>query len=138
MTTTEVLERVMRDRPGESTGKDMLRWLHQLDCKWYERMVASHEGGEDVQKPEPYSEGTEQELLIAPPHDEVYIHYLYSKIDHMLGEIDRYNLSATLFHDGWMEACKEYHRTHMPRRVVIQRVVRGYNAGRRDDPLDRG
>ena len=138
MTTTEVLKRLQRDRPGESTEEDMLRWMHQLDCKWYEQMVLTHEGGEDIGRPEKYTPGVEQELLIAPPYDEVYIHYLYSKIDYMLGEIDRYNNAAMQFHDAWQEARRAYNREHMPRRVCVDKVVYGHKAGKADDPLNMG
>ncbi|MBE5803317.1 MAG: hypothetical protein E7316_02280 [Clostridiales bacterium] len=138
MTTLEVLKRVERDRPGESTREEMLRWLSQLDSKWYEQMILTHEGSEDVERPEPYDEGVEAELLIPAPYDEVYIHHLYSKIDYRLGEIDRYNNSAMLFNEEWQEARKAYHRAHKPLRTVIDHVVYGYGARHGDDPLNLG
>ena len=136
MTTLEVLERVERDRPGETTRPEMLKWLSQLDGKWYDQMVKTHEGAELVKRPGPYVDGVEEELLIAPPYDEVYVHYLYSKIDYRLGEIDRYDNSVTLFHDSWLEARKAYHREHMPLRTVIDHVVYGYGVRCGDDPLN--
>lgn len=138
MTTLEVIERVERDRPSESTRTEMLRWLWQLDGKWYEQMIATHEGGENVSMPEKYVDDAETELLIKPPHDEIYIHYLYSKIDYRLGEVDRYNNEIMQFNAEWLDARKAYHRAHKPKRTVIDHVVYGYNAKRGDDPLNLG
>ena len=53
-------------------------------------------------------------LLIAPPYDEVYIHFLYMQTDQRLGEIDRYNNDAALYNQGMLEARQAYNREHMP------------------------
>ena len=138
MTTLEVIGRVERDRPGESTREELLRWLAQLDGKWYEQVVLTHEGAEGVEKPEKYTFEEEAKLLIPSPYDEVYIHYLYSKIDYRLGEIERYDNSAALFNNEWQEARKAYHRAHKPLRTVIDHVVYGRGVLRGDDPLNMG
>lgn len=138
MTTLEVIERVEKDRPGESTREEMLRWLCQLDGKWWEQVVATHEGAEGVEKPVCYVDNATTELLIPAPYDEVYIHYLYSKIDYRLGEIDRANNETMYFNAEWLDARKAYHRAHKPKRTVIDHVVYGYGALRRDDPLNLG
>lgn len=138
MTTLEVVERVERDRPGESTRGELMRWLSQLDGKWYEQVVLTHEGSEGVEEPGVYAEGEETVLLIPSPYDEVYIHYLYSKIDYRLGEIDRYNNSTMLFNSEWQDARKAYHRTHKPLRTVIDHVVYGYGVQSGDNPLNMG
>lgn len=138
MTTLEVVERVERDRPGEATRGELMRWLSQLDGRWYEQVVLTHEGSEGVEEPGMYADGEEKALLISSPYDEVYIHYLYSMIDYRLGEIDRYDNSAALFHDSWMDARKAYHRAHKPKRTVIDHVVYGYGVQRGDDPLNMG
>lgn len=138
MTTLEVVERVERDRPGESTRGELMRWLSQLDGKWYEQVVSTHEGADTAEAPGLYKDGEETELLIRPPYDEVYIHYLYSKIDYRLGEIDRYNNATMLFNAEWQDARKAYHREHKPLRTVIDHVVYGRGVQRGDDPLNLG
>ena len=115
MTLAEVLERIDRERPGESTEEEKLRWLSQVDGQWYREMVLTHEGAEETTFA-PYTTDGDKSvaLLIAPPYDEVYIHFLYMQIDQRLGEIDRYNNDAALYNQGMLEARQAYNREHMP------------------------
>lgn len=114
MTVAEVLERIDRERPGESTEEEKLRWLSQVDGQWYREVTRTHEGAEDVSFA-PYTAADKSAaLLIAPPYDEVYIHFLYMQIDQRLGEIDRYNNDAALYNQGMLEARQAYNREHMP------------------------
>ena len=105
MTLAEVLERIDRERPGESTEEEKLRWLSQVDGQWYREMVRTHEGAEETTFA-PYTTDGDKSvaLLIAPPYDEVYIHFLYMQTDQRLGEIDRYNNDAALYNQGMLEA----------------------------------
>ena len=115
MTLAEVLERIDRERPGESTEEEKLRWLSQVDGQWYREMVLTHEGAEETTFA-PYTTDGDKSvaLLIAPPYDEVYIHFLYMQTDQRLGEIDRYNNDAALYNQGMLEARQAYNREHMP------------------------
>ena len=115
MTLAEVLERIDRERPGESTEEEKLRWLSQVDGQWYREMVLTHEGAEETTFA-PYTTDGDKSvaLLIAPPYDEVYIHFLYMQTDQRLGEIDRYNNDAALYNQGMLEARQAYNRGHMP------------------------
>lgn len=115
MTVAEVLERIDRERPGESTEEEKLRWLSQVDGQWYREMVRTHEGAEETTFA-PYTTDGDKSvaLLIAPPYDEVYLHFLYMQIDQRLGEIDRYNNDAALYNQGMLEARQAYNREHMP------------------------
>lgn len=115
MTLAEVLERIDRERPGESTEEEKLRWLSQVDGQWYREMVLTHEGAEETTFAPYTTDGDKSAaLLIAPPYDEVYIHFLYMQADQRLGEIDRYNNDAALYNQGMLEARQAYNREHMP------------------------
>lgn len=115
MTLAEVLERIDRERPGESTEEEKLRWLSQVDGQWYREMVLTHEEAEETTFA-PYTTDGDKSvaLLIAPPYDEVYIHFLYMQTDQRLGEIERYNNDAALYNQGMLEARQAYNREHMP------------------------
>ena len=81
----------------------------------YKRQVLTHEGAEETTFA-PYATDGDKSvaLLIAPPYDEVYIHFLYMQTDQRLGEIDRYNNDAALYNQGMLEARQAYNRQHMP------------------------
>lgn len=74
-----------------------------------------------------YAANVEQdtELLIPEPDDEIYIHWLYAKIDYRLGELERYNVDAQLYNQAWSEAAKRYNRHHMPLGRTVHHVAYG-------------
>lgn len=74
-----------------------------------------------------YAENVERdtELLIPEPDDEIYIHWLYAKIDYRLGELERYNVDAQLYNQAWSEAAKRYNRHHMPLGRTVHHVAYG-------------
>lgn len=115
MTLGQVLTRIGTERPGESGEGELIRWLSQLDGKWFTEVVLTHVQ-EETAAFAGYTTETDREtvLLIAPPYDEVYMPYLYAMIDQRLGEIERYNNDAILFIQGWTEARKSYHQRVMP------------------------
>lgn len=147
MTLQEAIQRVETDRPGESTREEMRKWLSQLDGKWLTEVVSTHEDGEELTGrglPSYGAESGSEALMIAPPYDEVYIHFLYSKIDYRLGEIDRYNNAAALFNQEWREAVKAYNRAHMPKRGMLRHIAQGMSLSEAradgaigDDPLNQ-
>jgi len=64
-----------------------------------------------------------RQLLIPEIDEEVYIHWLYAKIDYRLGEMERYNNDAAMFNTDWDAAAKRWHRQHLPKgRQVIHNV----------------
>lgn len=115
MTLAEVLERIDRERPGESTEEEKLRWLSQVDGQWYREMVLTHggAGGNDLCALH-HGRGQERGAADRAAYDEVYIHFLYMQTDQRLGEIDRYNNDAALYNQGMLEARQAYNREHMP------------------------
>lgn len=80
-----------------------------------------------------------QTLRIGQPDDEVYIYWLYAKIDQRLGEIARYNNDAMLFNAAWDAAAKRFNRTHMPRGRQLHHIVYGSLPVPRggEDPLNQ-
>lgn len=168
MTIKEVLDRVKADRPGEATVAELIKWLSDLDTRWSMEMIDTHHQKSDAYErrvtglldsieawvtsgeeeeadlPEPffgYDEDTDEntELLVHSPDDEMYIYWLYSKIDVRLGEIARYNNDAMLFNAAWSAAARRYNRTHMPKGRNVNHIVYGSRPVPRpiDDPLDQ-
>lgn len=96
--------------------RDMkLRWLAMLDGRIYNEIWATHEGcpikrfvGYD------YADGTQPLLVPAPYDEDVYRHFLCSRMDLENGETARYNRSVTLFNSGLEAYRKHYRAKHRP------------------------
>ena len=57
----------------------------------------------------------EQELLVPPPFEELYLHYLCAMMDYHNAELDRYNHSMGLYRAVLSAFTNFYNRTHMPK-----------------------
>ena len=58
----------------------------------------------------------ETRLLVSPPYDGMYLHYLCAKLDMMMQEYDSANTELTVFTGLYQEYAKWYRRTHRPKR----------------------
>jgi len=152
MTINEALTRVQRDRPGEATEAELRKWLNDLETRWQMEQIDTHwptpaeiEAAQAAAEAAENGEAEETNpddaaLLIGSPDDEVYIYWLYSKIDMRLGEIARYNNDAAMFNTAWDAAAKRYNRTHRYKGRQLHHVVYGslpVPRGQADDPLNQ-
>ena len=59
-------------------------------------------------------------LIAKEPYDEMYIHWLESKIDYYNAEYAHYNNSVTTFGNMYSEFSRYYNRTHKPKTKKIK------------------
>ena len=91
-------------------------WLSQLDSRVKKLIMDTHEGGENVSFTG-YDSNTDvhTELLIGAPFESVYLRWMEAQIDYWNGEIDKYNISITMFNTEFEAYENWYRRTHMPK-----------------------
>ena len=90
-------------------------WLSKLDCMVKRLIIDTHEGGNDIAFTGYDSEtDTQTELLIPAPFDEAYLRWMEAQIDYHNGEIDKYNISITMFNTEFEAFASWYHRNHLP------------------------
>lgn len=109
-TAQALIDRTDELRPNTVSFEMKLHWLSCLDQRAYEEVIARHEGAGTCQ---PLLTGQE-ELLIPPPYDEVYHHYLAMQMDLAGREIAAYNNDRALFNSAWITWQDAYNRAHMP------------------------
>ena len=108
MTIGQAMETAQRERPGEATEADMLRWLSQLDAQWFQDVVMRHEHEAGASFAGYTAETARDTALLIPVRwEEIYIHYLFAMTDQKLGEVERYQNDAALFNQGLTEAQAE-------------------------------
>lgn len=91
------------------------RWLGMLDGRIFGEVLAVHEGC-SAEKFTGYGDADgSTELLVPAPYDEdVYLHFLRSRMDLENGEATRYNRSVTLYNSAFEAFENHYRRTHRP------------------------
>ena len=115
MTILEAIHRVDALRHNTFTQEEKVQWLAQVDALIDREVIRTHEGsGEHSFRV--YDEQTplEQELLVPPPFDELYLHYLCAMMDYHNAEFDRYNRSMGLYQAVMTAFTNFYNRTHLP------------------------
>lgn len=89
-TVKQVLEQVDAMLPNQYTTAEKRRWLLQAEGFVVREVHQPHAGGEEAQVP-PEDAGEDTVLLVQPPYDELYRHYVEAQIHYANGEMERYN-----------------------------------------------
>jgi hypothetical protein len=113
MTILEAIGRVDALRHNTFSQEEKIQWLSQVDGLVDQELIRTHEDGVTFQ---PYDARTplEQELLVPPPYDEMYLHYLQAQMDYHNAEYDRYNRSMGMYQAVRTAFANHYNRTHRP------------------------
>lgn len=111
MTIREAIERVDSLKYNTYTDAEKVTWLSRLDERVSLMVHGTGKPGAAWYDPE---SDMETELLVPPPFDEMYIHWLGAQIDYADGEIDKYNGEITLYNAEYSAYGNWYQRKHLP------------------------
>ena len=101
------------------TDHQKILWLSALDGQIQAQLLDTHEG--DTVPFVPYGpEDMDRPLLVGPPFEELYLHYLLSRIHYHDGEIDRYNNAVALFDHLYKNYVNNYNRTRRPKGATFR------------------
>ena len=91
-------------------------WLSRLDTMVKTQIIDTHEGGENVGFTG-YNSDTDlqTELLVGAPFDEIYLRWMEAQIDYHNGEIEKYNISMSMFNTEYEAFENWYRRNHKPK-----------------------
>lgn len=115
MTIIQAINRLDALKYNTYTQSGKVEWLSRLDNMVKKHIIDTHEGAEDVVFTG-YDDSTDiqTELLVPPPHDEMYLRWLEAQIDYHNGEYDKYNNAIIMFNTVFEAYQAYYTRTHMP------------------------
>lgn len=115
MTIIEAISRVDNQKFNTIDQDQKVKWLSKLDNMVKTQIIDTHEGGEHVTFTGYDSDkDLHTQLLVSAPFDEVYLRWMEAQIDYSNGEIDKYNISITMFNTEFEAYATWYHRNHMP------------------------
>lgn len=115
MTIIEAISKIDDLKFNAFTQDQKVNWLSRLDNMVKTQIIDTHEGGDHVTFTG-YDSDTDlhTQLLVSAPFDEVYLRWMEAQIDYCNGEIDKYNISITMFNTEFEAFAAWYHRNHMP------------------------
>lgn len=99
MTLREVIAWADRMKPDNRfTNEEKTTWINEL-----EGMVQREALLEAAEVVYEYSTDAETELIVGPPYEKLYRHYLLSQISYANEEYDRYNNELEMFNACWRD-----------------------------------
>ena len=115
MTINEAISKIDNLKPNDYTTANKIEWLSTLDGLIKNEIIDTHEDSDGVTF-NGYTVDTpgDTALLVSAPYDDIYIHWLESRIDYANAEYAKYNNSVTRFNDSFLSFGKYYNRTKMP------------------------
>jgi hypothetical protein len=115
MTIDEAIKGIDTLKPNNYTDEEKIKWLDTLDRMIKTEIIDKHEGYEEIVF-EGYTTETpaDTELLAPQPYDDMYLHWLESRIDYYNNEYAKYNNSVTSFNTMYSAFNAFYNRQHMP------------------------
>ena len=112
MTVQDAILRADELRPNTFSEDMKFLWLSELDGRVKTEILDTHEGFENVEMPS-YNLGNRTEsLFVTEPYSDMYIYWLFMKMDFMNGEFDRFNNDAMLYNTSWLAFANHGNRTH--------------------------
>ena len=116
MKIIEAINKVDELKFNTFSQEQKVGWLSRLDHMVKTLIIDTHEGGKDIPFAG-YDSDTDPdstELLIPTPFDEVYLRWMEAQIDYHNGEINKYNISISMFNTEHEAFASWYHRNHKP------------------------
>lgn len=118
MKVIDVIERVDDLKPNSYLFETKVSWLSQLEEQIYDDLIKTHDNPLNIEYKKLSEDNTEMELIAPDRFEEMYVAWLFTKIDFYNAEITRYNNSALLFNTLYQEFANYWNRTYMPKSVA--------------------
>lgn len=116
MKVREAVERIDSMVRNTYTREEKVFWLSNLDAQIATFVLR-------VTPPDPYrdSQDLDKELLVGPPFDIMYVHWLEAQIAYANGEIDRYNNAMSLYQQDYDSFASYNARENKPEKVTTMK-----------------
>lgn len=118
MTLSNLIALVDDTRPNQYDRTIKTQWVNEIEGKAIDEVFNRAEGDETVFTPYNYDEDSEKVLAIPDRFSDVYVNYLYAKIDYTQNEIDRYNNDVASFEASYLDFSSWHLRHNMPKAVI--------------------
>ena len=115
MTVSEAIEGIDARKHNTFSTAEKTAWLSELDGRVKLDIHDTHEGFPEEPFPG-YGPGDMQTvLLVGAPFEELYLHYLESRMDYRTGESARCANALAFFDNVWKAYRNYVNQTHRPR-----------------------
>lgn len=111
------------NKPNQYDTETKTQWISEIEGMIVDEILNKAEGNDIVFESYDYEEDCEKKLMIPDRYCDVYLNYLYAKIDLYNAEYSRYNNSVAVFQSSYDAFAAYYRRTHMPKQPAVMSAV---------------
>lgn len=114
MTPRRAITRADETKPNAFSEEVKFEWLRALEGRIAADVFLLAKSELDTVTDLEYPADLDSELIVEPPHDELYIRYLQARIDEQNGEYYRYADSRQLYNEAYGNFVRWFARTYEP------------------------
>jgi len=118
MTLAKVISMCDEAKPNQYDISIKTQWINEVENLVIEGIVNRAEGNDMEFTPYDYDTDSDAELVVPDVYSDIYINYVFAKIDFMNAEFGRYNNSAAMYQASYDTYASAYRRSHMPKQAV--------------------
>lgn len=122
MTPRKAIQRADEAKPNAFPEEAKFDWLMSFEGRVAANVLLAMPNELSEIMSRGFSDGMDEELLIKPPHDELYVLYLKACIDKENGEYSRYADTMQIYNEAYGDFARWWGRTYEP----AQGYERGY------------
>lgn len=115
MKIVELFAMCDESKPNQYGTEMKTQWLNEVEGIVVDEILNLAEGNDiDFEKYE-YERDAERELMVPDRYCDLYLNYLFCKIDYMNAEYARYNNEVAMYNAAKDAYASYYRRTHTPK-----------------------
>ena len=107
MTFNQLISQADALKPNRFPSDQKLKWVQELDKRILTEVISRCEGGEEASLPT-------DEHMIKGAYEEMYLYWLFAKMDLFNREMTGYNNHSAVFNEMYTAFVWNYIRTHKP------------------------
>lgn len=111
----KVIETVSKMKGQQYDTEIMTAWINEIEGQALEEIVNRADGFLEELQPYDYKNDMGAELMIPDRFADVYLNYLYAKIDFNNQDTERYNNDVAMFNAAYESYGTWFRRNHVPK-----------------------
>ena len=111
----KVIETVNKIKGQQYDTEIITDWINEVEGQIIEEVINRADGVSVDVKPYDYKNDMGTELVLADNFKDVYLNYVYAKMDFINQDTERYNNDVAMFNAAYDSCAAWYRRTHIPK-----------------------
>ena len=116
MTLGKLIEKIVEQKGQQYDAQILTDWVNEIEGQVVEEVINQAEGYNIAFVPYDYTQDAERTLQIPDRFQDVYINYLYAKIDFNNQETERYNNDVAMYNASYEAYAAWFRREHRPKK----------------------